>query len=80
MLSHEKEWIRKVTIHEEHDVVFVAVQLSVYGFSLVDGARLFSWEDLHAQHVTHVRMLLCVNDSRCVHCSRTAPITTMHRL
>lgn len=51
----DKEWLWGLTLHEDHDLVFVAVQLSVYGFSLEDGTRLFDWENLHRQPVTHVR-------------------------
>lgn len=52
----DKEWLWNLTLNAEHDLVFVAVQLSVYAFSLEDGTRLFDWEVLHKQPVTHVRL------------------------
>jgi hypothetical protein len=56
----DKEWVRSVVVHEGHDVVLVAVALSVYGFSLEDGARVFAWEDLHMRRISHVRLCLDV--------------------
>ena len=56
-VRHDRPWVRSVCVHDGADIVLVACQLSVYGFGLEDGLRVFAWEELHLQRITHVRAL-----------------------
>ncbi|CAD7698424.1 unnamed protein product [Ostreobium quekettii] len=48
----EGEWCHRMVLHKESQTLLVLFFGNVYGFSMGNGTRTFSWEALHAQPIT----------------------------